>query len=242
MSVVKRFASEIFNTLPDRVNMFGRYMTGFGGEGLKLDKSTQRALVAGTEKPPLATVDVPEIDIEKHISQIKGVKSEDERLNILMNPPLTGKSTQRTVEAYGPGIPASGPVSNPYSKGSSQRATQTLGRYNAEVTPETVRVTDTYDMVNEFEDPDLVSGKFQPGKALKNLIATFDHNQKFDPKTNTLTNLKEKYGDDSQGYNTQKTSQDASPTHSKATQLARSLMYLLPVKPKGYDVDYTIQR
>ena len=180
--------------------------------------------------------------MEKHVSQINAAKSVDERLNIIMNPPLTGKTTQRTVKAYGPGIPASGPVSDPYNTSSSQRATQTLGRYNAKVTPETVRVTDTYDMVNEFEDPDLVSGKFQPGKALKNLIATFDHSQTFDPKTNTLTNLKEKYGDDSQGYNTQKTVQDASPTHSKAAQLARSLMYLLPVKPKAYDVDYTIQR
>ena len=52
MSVVKRFASDIFNALPDRINMFGRYMTGFGGDGLQLDKSTERALVAATEKPP----------------------------------------------------------------------------------------------------------------------------------------------------------------------------------------------
>ena len=87
MSAVKRFASEIFNALPDRVNMFGRYMTGFGGEGLKLDKSTERALIAGTEKPPEAIVEEPEIDMEKHVSQINAAKSVDERLNIIMNPP-----------------------------------------------------------------------------------------------------------------------------------------------------------
>lgn len=218
MSVVNRFASDIFNALPDRVNMFGRYMTGFGGEGLELDRSTEKAIVAATEVQPSVT----------------RVLSPEERAVVPVGTPASFE-----IPAYGPGIPTSGPVTNPYYHEANKDATQTLGRFNAEVTPETVRVIDTYDMVNDAEDPDLVSGKFQPKKAINNLISTFDHRKKFDAKTGNLVNPKFATGE---GYNTQSKMQDASPALSKATSLARSLMYLLPVKPKAYDVDYTIQR
>jgi len=218
MSVVKRFASDIFNALPDRINMFGRYMTGFGGEGLELDRSTEKAIIAATEVQPTVT----------H--------------NVVAMPGTTlpeGMPTSIEVPAFGPGIPTSGPVSNPYYNEANKDATQTLGRFNAEVTPETVRAIDTYDMVNDAEDPDLVSGKFQPKKAINNLIATFDHRKHFDHKTGELI---EPVYKKNEGYNTQSKLQDDSPALSKATSLARSLMYLAPWKPKAYDVDYTIQR
>ena len=48
---------------------------------------------------------------------------------------------------------------------------QTLGRFQS--TPQAggkfVNIRDTYDMVNPQEDPDLVSGKFQPIKGLQEL-------------------------------------------------------------------------
>ena len=48
---------------------------------------------------------------------------------------------------------------------------QTLGRFQS--TPQAggkyVNIRDTYDMVNPQEDPDLVSGKFQPIKGLSEL-------------------------------------------------------------------------
>ena len=231
---VKRFASEIFNALPDRVNMFGRYITGFGGDGLKLDKSTENALVRATEKPPTSIIpNVREIDHAKTVKAFEKAKETGK-----FEPVFTGRIVDKPVAAIGPGIPTSGPVSTPYYKGSSKEATQTLGRFNAQVTPQEVRVTDVYDMVNEYEDPDLVSGKFQPGKAINNLIATFDSKKEFDSKTGKLKDVSHRNMSQEQ-YDKQRAE---SPTSSKATELARSLMYLLPTKPKAYDVDYTIQR
>tara|TARA_R100000908_G_C3738660_1_gene135791 strand:- start:159 stop:860 length:702 start_codon:yes stop_codon:yes gene_type:complete len=231
---VKRFASEIFNALPDRVNMFGRYITGFGGDGLKLDKSTENALVRATEKPPVTIVpNTPEIDHDKTVEAFVKARETGK-----FEPVFTGRMIDKQVAGFGPGIPTSGPVSTPYTKGSSKEVTQTLGRFNAQVTPQEVRLTDRYDMVNEFEDPDLVSGKFQPGKAINNLIGTFDASKEFDMKTGKLKDVSHRNMSQEQ-YDKQRA---ASPTSSKATELARSLMYLLPTKPKAYDVDYTIQR
>ena len=68
------------------------------------------------------------------------------------------------VPAIGPGIPTSGAAT--YGQ-DNQAASQTLGRFNAQVTPTTVRVMDTYDMVNESEDPDLVSGNSNQGKLIR---------------------------------------------------------------------------
>ena len=230
---VKRFASEIFNALPDRVNMFGRYITGFGGDGLKLDKSTENALVRATEKPPISMVNTQEVDHDKTVEAFEKAKETGK-----FEPVFTGRMIDKPVAAIGPGIPTSGPVSTPYTKGSSKEVTQTLGRFNAQVTPQEVTLTDRYDMVNEHEDPDLVSGKFQPGKAFNNLIGTFDPAKEFDIKTGKLKDVSHR-NTSQEEYDKQRAE---SPTSSKATELARSLMYLLPIKPKGYDVNYTIKR
>ena len=47
----KRAAGEVFNILPDRMNLFLRYMSGVGTEGLKLDDSTLRSIRQATEQP-----------------------------------------------------------------------------------------------------------------------------------------------------------------------------------------------
>ena len=62
------------------------------------------------------------------------------------------KMMPRRIRKAGPGQPFSGPTM-PYFSG-NQTASQTLGRFNAEVTPSTVRLMDTYDMENKSEDPD----------------------------------------------------------------------------------------
>ena len=49
----KRLAGQALNILPDRMNLFLRYMSGVGNEGLELDESTLRSLRAATEKPDL---------------------------------------------------------------------------------------------------------------------------------------------------------------------------------------------
>ena len=46
----KRLAGQALNILPDRMNLFLRYMSGVGNEGLELDESTLRSLRAATEK------------------------------------------------------------------------------------------------------------------------------------------------------------------------------------------------
>ena len=212
---VERFASEIFNALPDRVNMFGRYMTGFGGDGLELDKSTEKSLVAATEKKPYSEFYIPEL--------------------------AEGAGGMIKVPAMGPGVPMSGPVENPYFLGAQKDAAQTFGRFNAQVTPQAVRITDTYDMTNEFEDPDLTSGKFQPIKGVNNLIAAFDHNKEINRQTGELENVHNPANQQAHNRVMSKM-QNNSPTNSKATEIGRSLMYFLPIKPKPYDVDYTIER
>ena len=66
-------------------------------------------------------------------------------------------------------LPRYGQV-NPYGTGNKE-VIQTLGRFQS--TPQAggkyVNIRDTYDMVNPQEDPDLVSGRFQPIKGLQEL-------------------------------------------------------------------------
>ena len=48
---VKRLAGQALNILPDRMNLFLRYMSGVGNEGLELDESTLRSIRQATEQP-----------------------------------------------------------------------------------------------------------------------------------------------------------------------------------------------
>ena len=133
-----------FNQLPDRGNLFLRYMTGFGGRNLDLDDETIDALRE-------STVDLPkEAFKEEFLGPVGMVKMQQPG-------PWSLKPRSGSVYPYQAGYPAS--------------VRETLGRFNARVNPDEtkINVTDTYDMVNEFEDPDLVSGRFQPIKALQSL-------------------------------------------------------------------------
>lgn len=220
-------AGEAMNMLPDRINLFARYLTGVGNKNLKLDRSTEKALIRGTEKHPVVEQELP--IWESREAARRGDK------------PIGTKKVP--IPAYGPGFPASGPTM-PYGSG-EKAVTQTLGRYNAEVTPETVRVRDTYDMVNEAEDPDLVSGKFQPRKALNLLTATFVPGFEFNRKTGALRDNRELLPPELQGiegFQKMMAYRGQDDTMSPMTDVARSLMYALPVKFKPYEIDYTIKR
>lgn len=218
---LKRIAGEIFNLLPDRVNLFGRYITGVGNANLKLDPSTEQAIIRATEKPPTRPITGAELDNHPMGDHIKS------------NPGFT-----LFQDTAGPGVPTSGNI-NSYDKAFPEQAvTNTLGRFKAEVTPDSVRVIDNYDMVNESEDPDLVSGKFQPGKAIKTIRASLDPNLEYLPKIDKLRDYSHLNIDPDQ-YNKMKAK---SATNSKATDFARAFMYLLPKKFKSYDIDYTIPR
>jgi len=138
-------AASASNVLPDRVNLYTRYVTGLGNRKLELDPSTLQALRAASERQP--TVET-----------------------VLF--PASGDipASMMTEPAYGPGIPATGQVI-PYGQSVPKSVTNTLGSYGAYVDPEANLVTfrDTYDMINSSEDPDLVSGKIQPHKAWKSI-------------------------------------------------------------------------
>jgi hypothetical protein len=227
LDALKGVAGAGMNQLPDRFNLFARYLTGVGNKNLKLDRSTEQALIRATEKFPTVEQEFPKWE------SIEAARMGEKPIGTEMIP----------VPAFGPGFPGSGPTI-PYGLG-EKAATQTLGRFNAEVTPKTVRVKDTYDMVNEFEDPDLVSGKFQPRKALNLLTGTFIPGFKFDRRTGGLEDYREFLAPEEQGIEGIKRKllyRGQSDTESPMTDVARSLMYALPVKFKPYEIDYTIQR
>jgi len=216
----KRFAGQALNILPDRMNLFLRYMSGVGNEGLELDDSTLRSVRQATERPPVLTEDVKQEDLPIEIRA------------------MFPEGTQRHTELAGPGIPTSG-KHGAYGSG-DKNVTQTLGRFEADVMDDgAVRVTDTYDMENEFEDPDLVSGKFQPDKALLQLQSIYspEARVKMMEMSGPLTGRPPM---DTRGYREQLEGSASSDTASPATAFARAGMYLSPFKPKPYDIDITI--
>ena len=212
----KRAAGEVFNILPDRMNLFLRYMSGVGDEGLELDKSTLRSIRQATERTPVV----------------------EERLKI---PAFMGKPSREVLVpgiSHGPGLPTSGPHG---SYGSGDKAvTQTLGRFNAEVMDDgSVRITDQYDMENEFEDPDLVSGKFQPKKALLQVQSIYDPEARAEIIRMSGQNVM-RPPMDNRDYGQQFKDASKSDTSSPMTALARAALYLSPFKPKPFDIDVTI--
>jgi len=230
----KDLAAAGFNAIPDdRANMFLRYYTGFGGHNLDLDDSTLHAAREATK--PL----VPDFS---------------EGLPPFPGSPLVGdlpKKVLFTVEENS--MPRSGPV-NPYGYG-DQVLSQTLGRYNAEVSPDqsTVRFTDQYDMSNEFEDPDLTSGKFQPRKAWTELSTIWDPRAKWERDVASRIAGGASFGEatgfkpipEAKGFSIQNVMEGFSNTGGSTTDspkaaVARSLMYLTPKEFTPYPVDITV--
>ena len=214
---IKSVAGTGFNLLPDRMNLFARYLTGVGNTNLKFDPSTERALIQATEKPPMVNETMP------IFSTTKG------KMEMVPVP----------FPAMGPGIPTSGPTQYGMD---NQAASQTLGRFNADVTPTTVRVRDTYDMVNEAEDPDLVSGKFQPGKAYRTLRAAFDPTKAYNRKLDKMRDIGHLLTPEEKNFANYMSFKGKDQFFSPMTDVARAAMYALPIKFKPYEIDYTIQR
>jgi len=215
--VLDKALGGVFNALPDRANLFARYATGYGGENLELDPSTLSDLRNATaEQNRPFTRDEERTGFDQQGNPIKYY--------------LPGEPYQ------GPIQPLSGPV-NPYSR-NKKSVSNTLGRFMAEVDEKEnrLRMTDTYDMENEAEDPDLVTGEVQPRKAFNQIEAIWNPaamQRNFKP--DAMRRLPDK------GYdlNTLKTS-GYSSTSSPMTQIGRALLYLSPVKPKPFDVDVTV--
>tara|TARA_B100000035_G_scaffold290823_1_gene278244 strand:- start:11679 stop:12356 length:678 start_codon:yes stop_codon:yes gene_type:complete len=216
-----RLAGQALNILPDRMNLFLRYMSGVGNEGLELDESTLRSVRRATEKTPVVS---KEVDISDVPFEIRGALEE-------------GVPVFKHTPTMGPGVPTSG-AHGSYGSG-DKKVTQTLGRFNAEVLDDGgVRITDTYDMENEFEDPDLVSGKFQPKKALLQLQSIYSPEARREMMR--MTGKATVPPMDQRDYGQQLKDASMSDTRSPATALARAAMYLSPYKPKPFDIDVII--
>ena len=234
----KEFAAKGFNKLPDSANLFLRYVTGVGEKNLDLDDKTINAIREATKQPSLeerqsffknrdplrpdfmvapdfAAIDASR-DSARRFSTLDNARTNFSRRGPVFMPPpsfrsIMNPSSRLEASAY----PKSGAIS-PYFGGfeGADKVQTTLGRFTSKVNPslDTVNISDTYDMINEMEDPDLVSGKIQPIKAFKELFG----------KGQMRGDL---YGGGPKGF---------------ATRAARSLMYGLPIKPKSYPVNIDI--
>ena len=206
-----------FNLLPDRANLFARYATTYGDKNLELDASTLNELRNSVS------------EFNRPYAQGDKVEQFDPQGNKI-------EFFMRGAPYQGPIQPVSGPV-NPYES-KEKGVTNTLGRFTADVNPleNKLRITDTYDMENEVEDPDLVSGKFQPRKALNQIEAIWNPaagQRNF--KRDASMRMPDK------GYDLDTVQQGGySSTSSPMTQVGRALLYLSPVQPKPFDVDVTV--
>jgi hypothetical protein len=249
----KVLAGAAMNNLPDRANLFARYVTGVGNTNLQLDPSTVMDLRAAATKPPLATgmvanpFKVPEevlVGMKQQLTQ-----SHPDTVNSPLGKLITetiakGEKNKDLpdfvrgpVPAYGPGLVSSGPVI-PYGRpdvGTS--VTNTLGSYNVQVNPgQSITFKDTYDMTNPEEDPDLISGKFQPLKAIGEIQSIWDPSKGYLGQKRFGSPFSPPQPERKYGEMPETKSQVASP----ATALGRALLYALPVKPQPYDVNVTV--
>ena len=152
MSIKEKFknlASSSLNKLPPSANLFLRYYSGLGSEGLDFRDDYLDKVRESTK-----SADMQSGRFNKEFINEEGDRVMGKRLSFLDFPS---------------DLPRFGAV-NPYGTGNKE-VIQTLGRFQS--TPQMggkfVNISDTYDMVNPQEDPDLVSGKFQPGKGLSEI-------------------------------------------------------------------------
>ena len=198
MSIKEKFknlTSSGLNKLPASANLFLRYYTGLGSKGLDL-KDDYLSKVREQTK----SADMRSGRFDKEFINEEGDRVMGKRLSFLDFP-----SDQ----------PRFGAV-NPYGTGDKE-VIQTLGRFQS--TPQTggeyVNIKDTYDMVNPQEDPDLVSGKFQPMKGISEIGRALG---------GAVGGNKGVYGF------------EVSPK----TRLARAAMYFTPRKFKPFHIDIDI--
>jgi len=246
-------AGAAMNQLPDRANLFARYVTGVGNTNLQLEPSTLMSLRAAATKPPLATGMIPNpFKVPEEV--LVGMKQQLTKSHSdTVNSPL-GKLITETiakgernkdlpdfvrgpVPAYGPGLVSSGPVI-PYGRSDvGTNVTNTLGSYNVQVNPgQSITFKDTYDMTNPDEDPDLISGKFQPFKAIEEIQSIWDPTKGYLGGKRFGGPFSPPQPDRKYGEMPEAKSQVASP----ATALGRALLYALPIKPQPYDINVTI--
>ena len=163
----KDFAAAGLNKLPDRANLFLRYMTGVGGRNLDLDDKTITAIRESTKGATLTGEPGGRFGFEP--DELEGIKP------------------KISFETFKSDKPRSGVVNPYYDATRDPTLAHTLGRFTSKVDANkgVVNVRDKYDMVNEYEDPDLVSGKIQPKKAFNEIKGIFNKNKSITGTTAT---------------------------------------------------------
>ena len=193
---IQNLASSGINKLSPSANLYLRYYTGLGSKGLDLSDDYLDKVRESTK-----SADEHSGRFDKEFINEEGDRVMGKRLSFLDFPS---------------DLPRFGQV-NPYGTGQKE-IIQTLGRFQS--TPKSggkfVNIRDTYDMVNPQEDPDLVSGKFQPIKGLSELGRALGGS--------IGGNKGGVYGF------------EVSPK----TRFARAAMYLTPRKFKPFDIDIDI--
>ena len=214
------------NQLPDRANLFLRYMSGLGDRNLDLDEKT---LDAARE----FSVDFP----DEAFTLEEGMTPSGEKVQYKQLIPETATAPwslkPRTGEVISYGLPQEG-----------HALSNTLGTYYVDANPEKgVRIIDRYDMENRFEDPDLISGKFQPKKAWNEIASLWNPGAGFRNNPDPMIRLKGR--DQNVPFDLQhlkNTFEDGKydSTYSPLTRFARAGMYLAPFKPTPFDIDVTV--
>ena len=206
----KNFAAAGLNKLPANANLFLRYMTGLGNRNLDF---SDEYLTNVREETKSADLNSAKFDKEMR-DDLGRLTADLPRITPDGEFESATPSKMRPLSSFTfpSDDPRSGTV-DPYF-GDNKDVIQTLGRFQSTVNPDgnTVNIKDRFDMINEFEDPDLVSGKIQPKKALRSFISG-------------IRGLGKNYEDF---------------TMSPKTEFARGLMYGLPIKPKGFGIDVDI--
>ena len=152
MSIKERLqnlTSSGLNKLSPSANLFLRYYTGLGSKGLDLKDDYLDKVREQTK-----SADMRSGRFDEEFTDEEGNRRMGKRLSFLDFPS---------------DLPRFGAV-NPYGT-ENKEVIQTLGRFqsNPQAGGKYVNIRDTYDMVNPQEDPDLVSGRFQPIKGLQEL-------------------------------------------------------------------------
>ena len=150
---------EVLNRLPVAVNLGYRYMSGTGAKDLKLPEKFKRGAVQlGISPGPKITY--LDTGRTKNVNKTPGeiLPGEIRPVSSYRAAGVLAPYVDTSTSAYGGQRPIDRePEAAPYRS--------TLGRYNVEGLPESYRVTDTFDLVNEFENKELLTPGRKPLKA-----------------------------------------------------------------------------
>ena len=156
--------SEILNKLDPNVNLAYRYITGMGSEGLELPDDFKRgavdlAISPGPETTYLNRDGTPAYKKNANPTPGEILPGETRKVN-----------SYRAAGMLAPYVDTlGGPFGGARPLDRERKAAPyrySLGRYNVTGNPASYTVTDTYDFVNEFENPELMTPGRKPLKAL----------------------------------------------------------------------------